>query len=498
MTQTYQSNYKSYLTQSLSASGTTAYLQTVPTVTEGRLLLSNGNIKEWVSFTGVSGSTVTGLTRWLSQTADPATAGTGLEWGAGTQVILVAMHDQLADKNEDTAFWGTVSAPDISFTGTTTGGLKVKSLTTTQRDALSSPWNGTIIYNSTAWEFQIRQGGAWSTMASGSTQPNASTTVAGKKEDPTDAESIAGTDVGGTGATMSPTCSQVAKNTQSGTFVYGTDVGGDDTYVVALTPAMTTYTNGSRPEFTPSTTNTWACTVDFWAGALNIKTKDGNDPQSGVIRAGKPVTGTILSGQYILDNEDFATTTNKGVAQLATDTTTKALSSTTEVVTPSNLASLNLVRKVFVDVVPTGTSVTNATTTVFTWTVPANLFGSDTCMKIYGSFAHSGNVWSSSRTINIKFWWVTITTFSSSSTSSHVDLSVDCRVIFNSTSGDCNVTAIWNDSTSATGSTVNNIYHTFNRNLSTASLTSDQTFLIEIVSGTNGTWTYYWCAVEKV
>lgn len=47
--------------------------------------------------------TITGLTRDLSQTADPATGGTGLDWAAGTQIILVAMHDQLPDKNETTA-----------------------------------------------------------------------------------------------------------------------------------------------------------------------------------------------------------------------------------------------------------------------------------------------------------------------------------------------------------------------------------------------------------
>jgi len=67
----------------------------------------------------------------------------------------------------------------LQFSGTTHWGLKVNSLTTVQRDALT-PANGLIIYNSTAWEFQIYQGGTWSTVASGSTQPNASTTVLGK------------------------------------------------------------------------------------------------------------------------------------------------------------------------------------------------------------------------------------------------------------------------------------------------------------------------------
>lgn len=60
--------------------------------------------------------------------------------------------------------------------------------------------NGTIIYNTTAGEFQVRQAGAWVTLASGSTQPNASTTVAGKVEIGTQTEVDAGTDTGGTGA----------------------------------------------------------------------------------------------------------------------------------------------------------------------------------------------------------------------------------------------------------------------------------------------------------
>ena len=41
---------------------------------------------------------MTGLTRGLSKTADPATAGTGLTFIAGTPVKLVAMHDQIIDK----------------------------------------------------------------------------------------------------------------------------------------------------------------------------------------------------------------------------------------------------------------------------------------------------------------------------------------------------------------------------------------------------------------
>ncbi len=57
--------------------------------------------------------------------------------------------------------------------------------------------------------------------------------------------------------------SDIAKNTQSSTFIYGTDVGGDDTYVVALTPTLAAYTTGQLLTFKATTANTGACSVDF-------------------------------------------------------------------------------------------------------------------------------------------------------------------------------------------------------------------------------------------
>lgn len=61
------------------------------------------------------------------------------------------MHDQIVDKTASNTYSAgtTQTFPDIAFSGTTTGGLKVKSLTTTQRDALVAPANGMIIYNTT-------------------------------------------------------------------------------------------------------------------------------------------------------------------------------------------------------------------------------------------------------------------------------------------------------------------------------------------------------------
>ena len=229
----------------------------------------------------------------------------------------------MADLLDGTTSNSDMTFTDLSFTGTTTAWLKVKSLTTTQRDAVSNAANGDIIYNSTTGELNQYIAGSWSAVASGSVQPNASATVAGKVEIATSAESIAGTDTGGTGALLSVLPSDIKTNlftaTQAQASVYGADAGGDDTYVVAVVPVLAAYTTGQELRFKPTTANTGACTIDFWPGVKNIKTIDGNDPQTGVIRANGVYTVVYDGTSFILQNEDFATTANKGIVEMATD-----------------------------------------------------------------------------------------------------------------------------------------------------------------------------------
>ena len=68
-----ESGYRSSLAAKLNPSDTTLTVKTAPTITEGRVFLKSGTQKEWIKFTGVSGTDLTGLTRNLSQTAIPAT-----------------------------------------------------------------------------------------------------------------------------------------------------------------------------------------------------------------------------------------------------------------------------------------------------------------------------------------------------------------------------------------------------------------------------------------
>lgn len=200
MAQQYASGETMRLTLKLTPAATSMTWNKDVGTTSGRFFLSNNNQVEWISFSGITNNgdgtyTYTGLTRGLSQTADPVTAGTGSTWLQNQECILVAMHDQLVDKTQDVTL-----TKDLYFSGTTTGGLVLKSLTTAQRNALT-PVVWYKIFNSTTGTVQTYYSGTWNDEGT-STTPNASTTVAGKVEIATQVEVDAGTDVGGTGATV--------------------------------------------------------------------------------------------------------------------------------------------------------------------------------------------------------------------------------------------------------------------------------------------------------
>jgi hypothetical protein len=207
MAQTFQTNGKVILSAKLNPADTTASVQTAPTITSGRIYFVSGTQEEWVSFTGVSGTTLTGLTRGLSQTAVPATAWTGKTWIAGSVGLIVAMHDQLFDKQTD----NTDLVGEFGFGSTTIGGFRANNLTEAQRDALASSANGMTIYNTTAGQMEWYEGGAWIPNQAGGTVANASETVAGKVELATDAQVDAETDTGETGAKLTVVPSQLKR-----------------------------------------------------------------------------------------------------------------------------------------------------------------------------------------------------------------------------------------------------------------------------------------------
>lgn len=165
----------------------------------------------------------------------------------------------------------------------------------TARDAaITAPTNGDRCYNTGTGTFQKYQGGAWADDATGTTA-NASTTVAGKVEESTAAQSIAGTDTGETGARTFVVPSQIAKNTQNQAHVYAASSAGSDTYVVTLAVAPAAYAAGQKFVFKADVANTGTATVNFnTLGALTIKRPNGNTLETNDIRANQFVEVEVI------------------------------------------------------------------------------------------------------------------------------------------------------------------------------------------------------------
>lgn len=191
MASTYQSWFKTTLSLKLNPSDVTMSVATAPVITAGRVFIDNGAQQEWIQFTWVTPWTpaiLTGLTRWLSQTNDPATTGTttGKQWIAWTQVKIVAMHDQLLDKalpQTINAAWTYTKNLILSWVDAIldlSGAKKwvvFPNLTTTERLALT-PANGMMVYDTTLWMFYQYKNGSRANVDTWTLTPNATSTIA--------------------------------------------------------------------------------------------------------------------------------------------------------------------------------------------------------------------------------------------------------------------------------------------------------------------------------
>ncbi len=198
---------------------------------------------------------------------------------------------------------GTFTGP-IVFSGSTNSGLKVNSLSTTQRDALT-PANGMLIYNTTINQTQVYENGVWNTPTAAAT--NASTTVAGIVEEATQAEVDAGTTSGGTTARLFVNPSTVRSKLLSD---YVADTGAADAYVITPSPAITSYTTGQIFTFKASATNTTTSTLAVnGLAAKTIKRSDGATN----LTAGDIVNGQIVQVEYDGTNFQLGSPSAKGI-----------------------------------------------------------------------------------------------------------------------------------------------------------------------------------------
>lgn len=191
----------------------------------------------------------------------------------------------------------------------------------TARDAyFTSPVNGNSAYLTAEGKRTDYVAGSWADRDQGILTANASTTVAGKVEQSTTAQNTAWTATGETWAPLFSTPADLATTIQSWSWVYCASATGSDTYTANLTPSLTAYTTGMLLPCKFTTTNTGACSINInslWA--KNIKTLDGNDPQTWVIRANGTALLMYDGTNFVLQSEDFATDTVKWIVEMATD-----------------------------------------------------------------------------------------------------------------------------------------------------------------------------------
>lgn len=324
---TYQTGFETTIAFRVEPTDTTIKLATAPTATNGRIYIFNNAQEEWVSYTGVSWTTITWVTRWLSKTADPASAWAGLTWIAWTTVRLVAMHDQMPDKKDNNTFTSTQTFTTVNFWSDGKFSVPVYTTTTTRDTSIPSPTNWMVVYVTADWSFYKYEWWSRTTFASGSV-PNATTTVAGKVELWTVAEGKAWTSTWWSWPlVLQPNV--IADIIQSWAWLYSwASATWTDTYVVSMTPACTAYVTGMQIVFKADVANTWACTINInGLGAKSIKNQSWNDLSDSQIKANQTVKLTYDGTKFVYDV----------IADLATNAEAAAWTIMSKAITPKQL-----------------------------------------------------------------------------------------------------------------------------------------------------------------
>lgn len=171
----------------------------------------NWSVKELFKITA-SWGTATILSRGIKPdwTTDTTLQYERPKW---TEMKVVLLEDQVFDKwNADEITWDITYQWNFTAwdTDTTKYWLSVKSLTTTEKNALSSPPDWTLILDETLWAAQMKIWWTFQSLWAWATTPNATTSVAWKIEIATDAEILAETDTWWTSATLVATPSQLS------------------------------------------------------------------------------------------------------------------------------------------------------------------------------------------------------------------------------------------------------------------------------------------------
>lgn len=208
-----EDNYEATLTQALagSAGALTMYVSKTPvcTIPAGQYVVLTINPGKGATYQenvlmesyDSTAKTITIKTGGRAQERYAGDSPSALAHAVGSKIIMSDAYPVWNSLDDYVSKAGDTMTGPLDFSGASAT-LRLPNLTEAQRDALASPANGMKIYNTTAGEEQVYNGGSWYTVAAGSTQPDASETVAGKVEQATLAEQIAKTETGTTGAPL--------------------------------------------------------------------------------------------------------------------------------------------------------------------------------------------------------------------------------------------------------------------------------------------------------
>lgn len=259
--------------------------------------------------TAISGATLT-VTRGIARYEGGGSSATTHSAGANVRMSVGWMDfskikDELANKLDSTGGVCTTPLQDAVYAD----------LATLQA-AIPSPANGRSAYCTAEGQSYDSAGGVWVARATG-VNPNASATVAGKVEAATSAESVAGTDTGGTGAMTFVSPSDIAKNAQNNAHTYAATSTGNDDYAITVSPAISAYAAGQRFQFSADVANTGAATLNVSGkGAKTIKKYHDQDLENNDIEIGSIVDVVYDGTNFQLQTPSATAMTTAAITSL--------------------------------------------------------------------------------------------------------------------------------------------------------------------------------------
>lgn len=208
-----QNGFETSLVQDLNTTDLVFYCSDVPdaTIPSGKkvaVVLSAGTTNQeivLVESIDTANNTMTIASGKRAQNLGNALAGTANDHTVGATVIIsddYMTFDDYGDAIDSKVnIEGDTMTGQLNFSGTDHAGIKLISLTTAQRTALTGA-NGMLVYDSDLGQLYQFIGGAWEAVDSGTPTPNGSTTVNGTWQGATVAEQGTATATGSTGASL--------------------------------------------------------------------------------------------------------------------------------------------------------------------------------------------------------------------------------------------------------------------------------------------------------